>query len=138
MIAIDTNILLRYVVQDDPTLAPMASRVINRALARQEAIHLSVIVLCESVWVLKTRYHFSKPHLLRFLEAIHGEPGFHVENRSVLRKAVEDYGKGPADFADYLIGRMAHAQGCSTTYTFDQGLKHSAHFSLIKTSSIQT
>jgi len=132
MIAIDTNVMVRYVVQDDPILASVASRIINNALARQDAIHLSVIVLCECFWVLKTRYHFPKPHLLRFLETLQGEAGFHVENRSVLRKALEDYRKGPGDFADHLIGHMAHAQGCSTTYTFDQGLKQSANFSLLR------
>ncbi len=130
MIGIDTNVLLRYVVRDDPVLAATASRIINSALARQEAIHLSVIVLCESFWVLKSRYQFPKLHLLGFLEAIHEEAGFHVENRNLLRKAIEDYRKGPADFADYLIGHMAHAQGCSTTHTFDQKLKHSTLFSL--------
>lgn len=126
MIAIDTNVLVRYLVQDDPVQGALATRLMEDAAKRKELIFLSVVVLCEAVWVLKSVYRLGKPDLLPSLEHIltSGSEGpdrlFEVERFDHARAALDDYATGPADFADYLIGRLAHAAGATTTYTFDR------------------
>ncbi|MDD2707120.1 MAG: type II toxin-antitoxin system VapC family toxin [Verrucomicrobiae bacterium] len=131
MIAIDTNILLRYVVQDDPQASGQATDLIRQTLARQENIFICTLVLVESVWVLRRVYKFSKPHLLTFIETLLAEPGFEVEDSRLAHQAMTQFRQGEADFSDYLIGQTAKHRSCSTTYTFDQGLKKSSAFTLL-------
>jgi predicted nucleic-acid-binding protein len=131
MIALDTNVLIRYLALDDPVQSRRATEVIDEALAGEQGVFIPVIVLCETVWVLRGYYKLSKQRIIQVLDAILTEKGFEVEARPEIHKALAEYRLYSGDFADYAIGFIARAHRCSQVLTFDQSLKTSSLFKLI-------
>lgn len=123
MTGLDTNVLLRFLLKDDELQGERASKAIRQAVARSEPVFVGVIVLCEVVWVLASRYGYRKPQLLGLLEEFLGTSRFEIERRDLVRKALDDYRANKADFADCLIGRTNEACGCQHTLTFERPLK---------------
>jgi predicted nucleic-acid-binding protein len=128
MIGLDTNVLVRYLVQDDPEQGAAASRAIRAAVERQEPLFLCGIVLCEAVWVLETAYGHDREAIAPVLDRILLSDGFEVERRDEVGAALRAYGAGRGDFADYLIGHVNAARGCARTLTFDRVLHGIAGF----------
>lgn len=129
MTAIDTNVLLRYVVQDDPPQSARASRFINHMQAAGDRVFISKIVLCEAVWTLRYHYKYAKPDILHLLESLFAQSSFEIEDEASALRARDDYRRhAQGDFPDYWIGHTAKAQGCDPVRTFDQGMKGSALF----------
>ena len=128
MIGLDTNVLVRYLTQDDPVQARKAEGAINGAVARRERCAIGPIVLCELVWVLRDAYDTPKAQILDVLDRILGTQQFDIIDRDRIREALEAYRTGRADFADYLIGAANRAAGCDETVTFDRRLRGAAGF----------
>ena len=131
MTGLDTNVLVRYLTQDDPAQARKAARAIEERAQEGEEFYITGIVLCELVWVLDEAYGYSRGKIQQALEAILRTQQFRFENKDHLWQALGDYRDGKADFADYLIGRVAARSGCKETLTFDQSLKGSPFFRLL-------
>ncbi len=131
MRGLDTNVVVRFLTQDDPVQAEKANDLIETAAARGERLHLDVVVLCELVWVLQTAYGFDKPTVIDALDKILGAAQFSVPDRNSLRRALTAYGSGNGDFSDYAIGLRNQRAGCEDTVTFDRGLRASPLFSLL-------
>lgn len=132
MIALDTNVLVRYIAQDDPVQSPQAAQIIEDALAREEGVFIPLVVLCETVWVLRGYYKLVKQRILHVLDAILTEKGFELEARGEITRALADYRCHPGDFTDYVIGHIARHYRCSTVFTFDHGLITSPLFRFIE------
>lgn len=122
MIAIDTNVLIRYLVQDHPTQSRAAARLLEEAEARGTRCFLSHIVLCEMVWVLESCYRRSHRHIVSVLQHILHTGFFCVEQPERLEQVVHSYQTGHADFADYLILAESQVEGAKPFYTFDRQL----------------
>ena len=122
MIGIDTNLLVRYFVQDDAGQVRQVDELIDFALRTGERLRISDIVLSELVWVLKTIYRIRKEEIVSALERMIANKTFAFEDPSVVNAAYADYRDGQADFPDYLIGRRNTASGCEHTVTFDKDL----------------
>jgi predicted nucleic-acid-binding protein len=131
MTGLDTNVLVRYLTQDDPAQARKASSLIDGAVGKGEPLHLDVVVLCELVWVLRGAYRFGRQTVGDALEKILDAAQFSVEDRDLLREALEAYRSGQGDFADYVLGLRNRRAGCSSTATFDRTLKGNASFALL-------
>lgn len=131
MIALDTNVLVRYLALDDPVQSRRAAAIVEEALSREEGVFVPVIVLCETVWVLRGYYKLSKQRIIQVLDAVLTEKGFEVEARPEIHKALAEYRLHSGDFADYVIGFTARAHRCSVVFTFDHSLKTSSLFKLI-------
>ena len=131
MIGLDTNVLVRYLMQDDAAQARLASIAIESAAGRGERLRLSAITLCELVWVLESAYRQTRADVARALAQIVRTTDFEVEHADHVRKAVEQYRTTPADFADALIGLMNEAAGCDHTLTFDRSLRRIPQFKVI-------
>lgn len=131
MKGLDTNVLVRYLTQDNVAQARAVDALTAEALSVGERLHVDDIVLCELVWVLRGAYRTQKPAIVSALEKISSTALFSFEDREVLRRAVEDYRDGGGDFADYLIGRRNRRAGCETTATFDRALRGAAAFSVL-------
>lgn len=131
MIALDTNVLLRYLVEDDAVQFKHAVRVIESANERGESCFLDGIVLCEAIWVLESGYKYSKSDIVKVLRKIVTTKNFEIESRDAVLKALDEYEAGKGDFSDYLIGHINEEKGCEQTYTFDKALKNSPRFALI-------
>lgn len=122
MIGIDTNVLVRYLVQDDPEQSAQSTLLIEQECNLSSPGYLSNIVLCELVWVLTGAYKYDKNLVIEVMEQILVTAELLVENENVVRKAINDYKIGSADFSDYLIVNNNQQSGCSKTYTFDKKL----------------
>jgi len=124
MIGIDTNVLVRYIVQDDEQQAAVATRCIESCSVETPG-WISVIVLCETVWVLSRAYGYDKMTVQSVLQRIFLACELAVEQQKYAWSALRDYAQGNADFSDYLIMHLNRFAGCEYTVTFDK--KASSH-----------
>jgi predicted nucleic-acid-binding protein len=132
MIALDTNILVRLITQDDPQQATLAERLIQQATDEGEACFVSNVVLCELEWVLESCYEATRSDLLTALQEIAAREIFAFEDSDALHWAINLYRKSKVEFSDALIGAKARSQGARTTYTFERVLSHHDGFSLLR------
>jgi predicted nucleic-acid-binding protein len=132
MIALDTNILVRLITQDDARQAALAERLIQQATEEDEACFISDVVLCELEWVLETCYEATRSDLLTAMQEIAVREIFVFENSDSLHWAINLYRESKAEFSDALIGAKARAQGARTTYTFDRVLSQQESFSRLR------
>ena len=128
---LDTNIVIRFLAQDDPAQARKANAVIEGTLASGGSCYLSAIVLCEIAWVLRGAYRFDKKTVWLALDRVLETAGFLIEDRDLARHALEEFRTGRGDFSDYLLGVRNHEAGCENTATFDRSLKGSASFDVL-------
>jgi predicted nucleic-acid-binding protein len=128
MIGLDTNVLVRYIVEDDPEQSPAAAAMIERALKREEPIFIPQIVLCELVWVLSFAYRFKRDAIVGFLQQLRRGAQLVIEGADEVKRAIETYAAGRGDFADYLIAERSIANGCSVVASFDRALEADTRF----------
>ncbi|MFQ5675084.1 MAG: PIN domain-containing protein [bacterium] len=128
---IDTNVLIRYLVQDDFDQSKKAARFLERNCTEESPGQLSVVVLCEIVWVLKTAYGYSKEDILNVLMMVLSAAEFSIEAPAAVWEAFRQFKGGRADFSDYLIGQLNKSNGCVVTITFDKQAGESPNFKLL-------
>jgi predicted nucleic-acid-binding protein len=131
MIAVDTNVLVRLIVADDPEQAALVHKLIEDAIQEGVTCFVSDPVLCELEWVLTSRYRARRADVAAAFLGLLANAAFVFEDRIALRKAIESYQQSRADLSDHLIGVKAHAHGATTTWTFDQSLRRCAGFSIL-------
>lgn len=120
MIGLDTNVLVRYLVEDDDPQKRAADRFVEEALNRGKSLFVNQIVLCEVVWVLSRAYGFTRREVAEALEMILCARQFEIEAKDMVVRGLREYRKGKADFADCVIGLKNQAAGCTATVTFDR------------------
>jgi predicted nucleic-acid-binding protein len=120
--ALDTNVLVRFLVEDDRTQARKARRVVEEAGVSGTPLFVSEIVLCETVWVLGYRYKVPRPRIVETLGQLLFASQLAFKDRELVARALEAYGRGRGDFADYVIREVARSAGCTETLTFDRTL----------------
>ncbi|MFC6300949.1 PIN domain-containing protein [Pseudomonas sp. CCM 7893] len=118
MIGLDTNVLVRYVTQDDPVQSAKASKLIESLTAASPGF-VSLVSVVELVWVLQTCYQSAKGEVVTVLETLLRTRELTIEHAEVIWQALRRFTATKADFADCLIERCAHAAGCEYTATFD-------------------
>ncbi len=128
MTGLDTNVLVRYLTRDDETQFRAVRRLLKRLERSREAAYISVVVLCELSWVLTFSYGFDRATLASTLAQILQTVEFTVEDRDLVREAVEEFAAGRGGFADHLIGLRNRKSGCNRTATFDHALRRSDCF----------
>jgi predicted nucleic-acid-binding protein len=129
VIALDTHVVVRILVRDDPDQVARVEELLRRARADGELCLITDPVLCEIEGVLSSVYGASRVDLVAAFQEILAEPLFEVEDRDRFRRAIERYEQGAAELSDYLIGLRATNLGASTTYTFDRALLREDGFS---------
>ncbi len=134
MFALDTNILVRYIVQDDTEQSAIANNIID-GLNSDNSAFIACVVLCELNWVLKSGYKISKEQAIDILEKIITIPVFNIEHFDCCLKALKSYKNGQADFSDYLILEIAKLNGYKRVLTFDKNALKSDGFQDIKNST---
>ena len=131
MRGLDTSVLVRYLTQDDLGQARRANAAIAETVARGDRFSIGVIVFCELVWVLREAYRFDKMAVVTAVERILDTAQFVVEDKDLVRHALDDYRRGAGDFSDYLIGWRYRHSGCENALTFDRALSKSALFRVL-------
>lgn len=118
MIGLDTNVLVRYVAQDDAKQSAKASKLIE-SLTPSNPGFIALISIVELVWVLQSCYDSAKSEIIVVLETLLRTRELTVENSEIVWQALRRYAQANADFTDCLIERSAFAAGCEQTVTFD-------------------
>jgi predicted nucleic-acid-binding protein len=132
MRGLDTNVLLRFLIADDPIQAEAAKREVDEARKRNERLFLSIIVLCELIWTLRGKpYALNRETLSDLLGRLLGDVDFEIQDRELVQQALRDYRQGQADFADYLLGWENREAGCRDTLSFDGHLRGHEGFSML-------
>ena len=119
MLGLDTNVLVRYLVQDDAQQYQKAKRLITRELAKGEPVLISLLVLLETEWVLRSRYEFDKGERLTAISALLDTADLAFEDEACVEQAVYSWKDSKADFADCLIEARHRRLGGAATATFD-------------------
>jgi predicted nucleic-acid-binding protein len=119
MIALDTNVLLRYLVQDDPAQSARATEIIERLTARNPGF-ISLVCILEIVWVLGSLYKRTRGQIAQHIEMILAADTLEVQNEQEVYQAVVALRNGTGSFEDALIGAIGVWRGCSATLTFDE------------------
>jgi len=117
---LDTNVLVRYVTQDDAAQAQKATKCITSVCTANDPCQIDRVVLCELVWVLESGYGYPRDQIGAFMESLLHTRQFEFESRDAALAALRHYRQGKADFADALIGAANRNSGCKTTFTFDR------------------
>jgi predicted nucleic-acid-binding protein len=120
MIGLDTNVLVRYVMQDDPKQSQKASRLVE-SLTPEAPGFVPLVALIELVWVLTSCYDLTREQVAQALDGLLRAKEIVLERAEQVSQALRTFGASGADFADCLIERTAAAAGCEKTMTFDTG-----------------
>lgn len=131
MIGLDTNVLARYIVQDDPVQCAAATRLIEGKCTAEAPAYVSVPVLLELVWVLSSAYGYDKTVVIPVVRQMLRTAELAVEDRQIIWTALRDFESGTAGFADYVIAHRNHARGCARTCTFDGRAARGRYFALV-------
>ncbi|MDO9548447.1 MAG: type II toxin-antitoxin system VapC family toxin [Candidatus Marinimicrobia bacterium] len=131
MIAVDTNVLVRFFVRDDEKQYQQAVKLLESCEDSGESVYISNIVLTELVWVLKGGYKVSKEDIIKTISMLLTSSQFKFVDSGLIRDALASFQSGSADFADYLIGHEALGHDARTTFTFDKRCGRERTFSLI-------
>lgn len=131
MIGLDTNVIVRYIMQDDARQSKLASRLIE-SLTVEDPGFVPLVAVIELVWVLSSSFELVRAQVVSVLEILLQTKEIQVERAEVVWRAVRIYRDSSADFADCLVERSAAAAGCVRTMTFDRGAAKNCSMTLIQ------
>ncbi|PPD50125.1 MAG: PIN domain-containing protein [Methylobacter sp.] len=131
MIGLDTNVLVRYIVQDDPIQSGIATTFIETYCTAKTPAFICNIVLVELVWVLERGYGYDKKSIITVLKQISATTELKVETPALVWQAILGYQDGNAGFADCLLVAINRQHECDTTYTFDKNAAKNTGFKLL-------
>jgi predicted nucleic-acid-binding protein len=132
MIGIDTNILVRLIVDDEPKQAVAARDFIHDRCTPDAPGYISSIVLAEVAWILARGYGYSRNDIADAIERVMETAQLQVESSTDVAAALADYRRGPAGFTDCLIGHLNRTAECTHTVTFDRKVAKLAGFEFLK------
>ena len=119
MIGLDTNVLVRFLVRDDEEQFERARKLIRRQAQDGQPVRISLLVLLETEWVLRSRYKLKKGEILSAFSDLLSALDISFEDEPSIEAALFVWKDSPAQFADCLIGARHWALGCRATATFD-------------------
>jgi predicted nucleic-acid-binding protein len=127
---LDTNVLVRYIMQDHVAQSAAAGRLIE-SLTADDRGFVPLVALVELSWVLSSNYDLSRDQIAQAFETLLRTREIAVENAEVVWRALRLFASSKADFADCLIERSAAAAGCERTMTFDRRATRECGMALI-------
>jgi predicted nucleic-acid-binding protein len=130
MIGLDTNVLVRYIMQDDFKQSPLATRLIESRSVESRGF-VALVSVVELFWVMSSAYELDRGQLIAALEGLLRTKELVVERAEIVWKALRIFQSANVDFADCLIERSAAAAGCEKTMTFDRGAATNAGMTLL-------
>jgi predicted nucleic-acid-binding protein len=131
VIGLDTNVVVRYLTQDDTRQAAAASRLFEQTLSVERPGLVSLVTLCEIVWVLADCYGADKARLGEVVEGLLASKQLVVEDAELVWKALRAWERSTADFSDALMGQTLAAKGCKRIVTFEKAAARLPGFELL-------
>lgn len=132
MKALDTNILIRFLVRDDEKQARVVYKVFKDTEKRRETLFVPLLVVLETIWVLESVYAVGRDEIIGAFEALLLMPILVFESQVTIRRFVDAAGTTKTDLAELLIAASATLSGCDTVLTFDKTASKFSAFELIK------
>jgi predicted nucleic-acid-binding protein len=120
MIGLDTNVLVRYLTQDDPAQSRQATELIGRRLSAENPGFISVVAMVEMAWVLERSYRLAAADIATAIERVLQAAELIVESQQDVFTPMIVLKQGRGSFADALIGALCRRAGCSVTITFEK------------------
>lgn len=130
MMGLDTNILVRYLAQDDPAQSRLATEVIEHRLTEDNPGFISIVAMVETVWVLDRAYGLAEREIAAAVERMLQADVLVIENEQEVFTAMIAMKEGRGAFADALIAALGATAGCSRTLTFDRAALRLPGFAL--------
>jgi predicted nucleic-acid-binding protein len=130
MIGFDTNVIVRYVMQDDPKQSPKATKIVE-SLTVEDPGFISLVALIEFVWVLGSCYDLDRNQVGQAVNALLRTKELVLDRAERAAQALRLYHSGTADFADCLIERCSSNAGCAQTMTFDKSAVKATGMTLV-------
>ena len=131
MIGLDTNVVVRYLTQDDHKQSQIVTRLMEKTLSSDEPGFISLVVLAEVVWVLTSLYSVDRASVSEIVSGLLTTEQLRVENAELVWRAKRRYEASKADFSDALIAECAVAAGCKRAVTFDRSAAATSGFDLL-------
>ena len=131
MIGLDTNVLVRYLAQDDAIQSPRATQIIERQLTEQRPGFISLVTMVETIWVLDRVYSLSNHEIAAAGERILQADTLTIQNEQEVFTAMIALKTGAGSFSDALIGALGAWAGCAATLTFDKKTKRLKQFQVL-------
>lgn len=128
MKAVDTNVLVRFLVQDDEKQAQIATQLLTDTEAAKQPLFVSNVVVLELMWVLGSSYEVSREDILDSLGDLLSMTALEFQDQAIVRDFVMSAQNNSYDLADLLISQVAKGKGCDTTLTFDKKAAKAPHF----------
>jgi len=117
---IDTNLLVRFLTEDDPEKAKAVETLLGKAGKGEVKILIPSVVIAELVWVLKSFYEMDSGEIAELVGAVLNTPGLDTQDKSILREALKTFERKGIDFVDAWILEFARDRNIKTIYTFDR------------------
>jgi predicted nucleic-acid-binding protein len=131
MIGLDTNVVVRYLAQDDPVQSPKATELIERRLTQQHPGFISVVAMVETAWVLERAYGLADHEIAAVIESLLQADVLVVEREEEVFYAMIALKEKRVSFADALIAALGARANCSHTFTFDRKALRLSQFRLL-------
>lgn len=132
MIGLDTNILLRYLLQDDAAQSPAVNRLFEQELSEESPGCISLVTILEIVWVMRGKLRLTAADIVQHLDWILNADVLVVQNRQEVFQAMTALEDGTGEFEDALIGALNQWSGCTESVTFDQKAARLPYFRLLE------
>ncbi|MDO9400137.1 MAG: type II toxin-antitoxin system VapC family toxin [Polaromonas sp.] len=120
MASLDTNVLVRYLVQDDDRQLGLAKKLIRAVLRAGETLYIPITVMLELEWVLRSNFGFDKDQITNAISSLLASAELSFESEAAAEVALALYQRNRADFADCVHVALAHAAGERPLWTFDR------------------
>lgn len=120
MIGIDTNVLVRFILDDDPVWSPAAVKFMTETVTSENLGYVNILTLAEMVWALKKEAHFDRARLVMVIVALIATNNLVLGDIDLVKRALQLFRTGNADFADYMIAELNRANGAEPTVTIDK------------------
>jgi predicted nucleic-acid-binding protein len=131
VIGLDSNVVVRYIAQDDGKQSPIATRLIEQELTETRPGFLSLPALAEVIWVMVSCYNADRKAVIRMVELLLAVPQLRVQMAEQVWQALSAYESGNCDFSDALVAAVNQAEGCRVTRTFDRATARAPGFELL-------
>jgi len=131
MKGVDTNVLVRYITQDDYSQSAKATHFIEKECSATTPAVINGMVLCELVWVLETAYEYTREEIVPVLEKILKTRQFHINESHILWQAFRNYKNTSVGFSDHYINSVNLHHNCDHTFTFDKKAARLPGFKLL-------
>ncbi len=117
----DSNIIIRFVTQDEPEPYQQAMELIQAS--KPQSLYVSIPVVVECYWVLERLYKLGKPQLIQFLEMLISSRQFYIQHKGSIIKAIKRFEQGRAQFVVALITSLCLDDGCDEVLSFDKNAR---------------